>query len=99
MILKSEARKREYYSNKVFILKMVSNPKVVLAYSLSLINIFIWILALTSVSLYSAFMFSALSYVIMVMVDRFFFGERINLMKLIGIAAITSGVILSLYVN
>ena len=78
---------------------MVSNPKVVLAYSLSLINIFIWILALTSVSLYSAFMFSALSYVIMVMVDRFFFGERINLMKLIGIAAITSGVILSLYVN
>lgn len=75
---------------------MLLNKKVLLAYSLGLLNIFIWILALTKVSLFKAVMVTSLSFVLMLFIDKWIFNEKISMQKLIGISFITIGVVLSI---
>jgi len=96
VILKAESIKKSNASTKNYLKFMLLNPKILLAYSISLINIFIWIFALTKLSLLTAFMFTSVTYILMLLVDFIFFKEQINYIRLIGGFSITIGLIASI---
>jgi drug/metabolite transporter (DMT)-like permease len=79
-----------------YLVRMLKTPKVLFAYALSGINIFIWIIALSKIPLITAFFIASSIYVIMVLVDHFLFKERINFIKVLGAFFISIGVMLSL---
>ena len=96
VILKTESIKRSEASTKNYLKFMLLNPKIMLAYSISMLNILIWIFALTKLSLLTAFMFTSVTYVLMLLVDFIFFKEQINYTRLIGGFSITVGLIISI---
>lgn len=95
VLLKREALK-EKDNTKSYLLKMVKSPMVILAYSINLVNIFVWILALTEVSLLVAFFSTSCIYVIIIFVDKLMFNESLNLFKILGAISISIGIILNI---
>lgn len=96
VILKKESIKKHEASTKNYLKFMLLNLKILLAYIISMLNIFIWIFALTKLSLLTAFMFTSITYVLMLLVDFIFFKEQINYIRLIGGFLITIGLIISI---
>lgn len=95
VLLKMEALKQKSATSS-YLLKMVKSPLVIFAYGLNLINIFVWLLALTEVSLLVAFFSTSCIYVIIIFVDRLIFKENINMFKLLGAISISAGIILNI---
>ena len=93
ILLKKASVKNEDRKSLSYLTRMLRTPSVLFAYSLSLVNIFVWILAISEVSLLLAFFFTSSIYVIMVMVDHFLFKQPVGLIKIIGIGFITAGVL------
>lgn len=79
-----------------YLTTMFRNHKVLFAYALSGINVFVWILALTKTTLLIAFFVTSSIYVIMVFVDHYFFNQKLNSVKFLGAFFISIGVILSM---
>jgi len=96
IIIKRESLKKSNANFKNYLSFMLSNVRILLAYSLSFINILIWIFSISKLSLLTAFMFTSVSYVLMLFVDLLFFKEQINFIKLIGSISITLGLIISI---
>lgn len=94
VLLKKASLQKKTLLAKSYIVNMFTTQKVLIAYSISFVNIFIWILALSKSSLISAVMFSSFSYVLMLFVDYLFFGQKIHLHSLIGATLIVFSVIL-----
>jgi multidrug transporter EmrE-like cation transporter len=74
---------------------IVFSPWVVgglIIYALGVVN---WLLALSSFELSYVYPFASLSYIGIIIGSYFIFRERITLMRLMGIAVIISGVLIS----
>jgi len=95
VLLKKEALKKKDVAPNSYLLKMIQSPLVIFAYCLSFINVFIWLLALSELSLLVAFLSTSCIYVIIIFVDFFIFNQRITVLKLIGALFISTGIILS----
>jgi drug/metabolite transporter (DMT)-like permease len=78
---------------------MYSNYRVLLAYMVTFINIFIWIFALRVVSLSTATVLASSNYVLIVFVDKIFFNEEIKARNLIGAILISLGVLIDAVYN
>ena len=96
ILLKKVSLRNAEQKTKTYFLQMIKDPMVILAYGLSFVNVIIWIMALSTVPLLTAFLFTSVVYVLMVFIDHWFFNERINMMKLMGAGLISGGIILSL---
>jgi len=94
VLLKKASLKNVELASGSYLVKMFKTPTVIFAYGLSLLNVFVWILALSQVSLLVAFFFTSSIYVIMVLVDHFLFEEKLNIFKLCGVGLITMGIVL-----
>lgn len=70
------------------------SPYVLVGSFLYFLSVFFWIYALTKVDLSFAFPFLALSYVLITIAAFAFLGERISLLRWIGVAVICIGVFL-----
>lgn len=95
VILKKESNSLESLKNHHFIINMFKNYKVILAYIISFIGIFIWILALSEITLIEAIILSSISYVIMFIVDYIIFKVKVSKNKIIGASLILFGILLS----
>ena len=94
VLLKKESLRNINLKPTSYLISMFRSRSVILAYLLSTLNIFIWFLALTQISLLVAIFFSSIIYVIMVFVDHFYFNEKINIFKLLGVSLISFSIIL-----
>ena len=75
--------------------RIILSPWVVgglIVYALGVVN---WLLALSSFELSYVYPFASLSYIGIIIGSYFIFRERITLMRLLGIAVIISGVLIS----
>ena len=75
--------------------RIILSPWVVgglIVYGLGVVN---WLLALSSFELSYVYPFASLSYIGIIIGSYFIFRERITLMRLMGIAVIISGVLIS----
>ena len=70
------------------------SPWVLLGSLLYFASVFFWIYALTKVELSYGFPFLALSYVLITLAACLFLGEKISLLRWIGVAVICIGVFL-----
>tara|TARA_B110000037_G_C17113326_1_gene502728 strand:- start:1036 stop:1380 length:345 start_codon:yes stop_codon:yes gene_type:complete len=96
VLLKQASLRNVELKSGSYLLQMFKTPKVIIAYGLSGINIIIWIIALSKISLLTAFFMASFSYVIMVFVDHYLFNEQINYVKIIGTFFISIGVVLNI---
>jgi len=96
-ILKVESTKKSVSNENNYLLKMMLNAKVIFAYFLSLCNLFIWVFALTKITLLEAVFFTSFSYVLFVLVDKYYFKESINNYKIVGVLFVTIGVLTFVY--
>ena len=96
VLLKQESFKNSKLKTSKYLFMMMTTPKVLFAYFLSGLNIFLWIIALSKTSLIIAFFSTSFTYVIMVFVGYFILNENINFIKITGAILITVGVILNL---
>jgi drug/metabolite transporter (DMT)-like permease len=92
LILKKQSIKYSKLNSKSYILKMYCNPFVIIAYVLSFFNLIIWIIAISKTSLFTATLIGASSYIIIVFIDSYFFNEKINYLKLLGVSFILIGI-------
>ena len=79
----------------LMIKRIILSPWVVgglIIYALGVVN---WLLALSSFELSYVYPFASLSYIGIIIGSYFIFRERITLMRLMGIAVIISGVLIS----
>ena len=79
----------------LMIKRIILSPWVVgglIVYALGVVN---WLLALSSFELSYVYPFASLSYIGIIIGSYFIFRERITLMRLLGIAVIISGVLIS----
>jgi drug/metabolite transporter (DMT)-like permease len=95
VLLKKESLKITEKSSGKYVFKMLSSPVVILAYSLSLLNMLLFVLVLTQMSLSKTLFATSSLYVLIIIVDYFFFNEKVNLVKLIGGFSISCGVIIN----
>ena len=84
VLLKQASIMNKRYGTGAYLLRMIKTSKVITAYGFSALSIITWIIALSKNSLMEAVFFTGSIYVIMVVVDHFFFNERMNLMKIVG---------------
>jgi len=96
ILLKQTSLKNMELKTWPYLFSMVKNPRVLLAYGISGLNLFVWIIALSKISLLSAFFITSSIYVIMVFIDHLIFKEKLNVTKLLGALFISAGVILSI---
>lgn len=98
-LLKRASLQNDGNKNLGFLVSMYKNHKVILAYAISFGNIFIWVFALREVSLSAATLMASTNFVLIVLVDRLFFGEEIKIKSLIGVLLISMGVALDVICN
>ena len=96
-LLKKESLKNNNAKSSHYLLKMLTSYRVILAYILSFLNLFIWVIALSEVTLVYAVIFSSISYILILFVDKFLFNIQINWNKIIGSILIIISVILFVY--
>lgn len=73
---------------------LFTNPGIVVGLGLYLVGFVLWAKVLSMVDISSAYpIFISLAFVIVVVGSRVFFGESLNLVKLLGIAIIALGII------
>ena len=96
-LLKKESLKNYNTKSSHYLLTMLSSYRVILAYILSFLNLFIWVIALSEVTLAYAVIFSSISYILILFIDKFFFKIKINWNKILGSILIIISVILFVY--
>lgn len=74
--------------------KMASSPVILLAIALYVIGTLLWLVVLSRENLSFAYPLLGLSYVLVVLVSKITLGEPITLMRLVGAATISLGVII-----
>ena len=79
----------------VMIKRIVLSPWVIGGLSIYAIGVANWLLALSSFELSYVYPFASLSYIGIIVGSYFIFRERITVMRLLGIAVIISGVLIS----
>lgn len=82
-------------SGAAMIKRIILSPWVIgglIIYAMGVVN---WLLALSSFELSYVYPFASLSYIGIIIGSYFIFRERITLMRILGIAVIISGVLIS----
>ena len=95
VILKFESNKTASNKTGKYLVNMFINYRVLIAYFISFINIIIWIFALKNISLFTAIVFTSLTYLFMLIADNVFFNQIINTNKILGVVFIIIGVLLT----
>ena len=73
---------------------LFTNPGIILGLALYLVGFVLWVKVLSTVDISLAYpIFISLAFVIVVVGSRIFFGESLNLLKILGIAVIALGII------
>ena len=80
--------------NGSFISFIIKSPLLMFSYFLSLTNIFFLILALSKITLNSAYIYMGSIYILAVFADHYFFKIKINYIKLLGAFLIFIGILI-----
>jgi multidrug transporter EmrE-like cation transporter len=81
--------------SKSYLINMIKSPSVIIAYGCNFVNVFVWIMALSEVSLLFAFLSTSSIFILMIIVDAIFFKEPVNFFKYLGAGFICLGVIVN----
>lgn len=74
--------------------KMASHPVIIAAIALYVVGMFLWLVVLSRESLSFAYPLLGLSYVLIVFASKLFLDEPVTLMRFIGAATISLGVVI-----
>jgi multidrug transporter EmrE-like cation transporter len=82
-------------ANQIFktMWRIGTNPYVCIGLFVYLCGTFLWLVALSRVDLSYAYPFASLSYIVIIIGAWLFFGERIDMWRILGSLAIITGVI------
>ena len=94
VILKKNAIKNKNIKTGGYIIKMLKSPSVIFAYSISFINLFVLIIVLFLLPLLSAYIYMSSLYILSILIDHFYFKQKLNFIKILGALFIIFGIIL-----
>ena len=76
------------------ILLLISNPNVLIGFSMALVGAIIWVIALSKLPLSHAYPFMAASFILVTVAGHFIFSEHVTALKALGVGIIILGLII-----
>ncbi|HET7658631.1 MAG TPA: EamA family transporter [Bacillales bacterium] len=86
---------QDFAEKVIFLLKLLLDPLVFSGFVSAFIASLFWMAAMTKFNISYAYPFMSLSFVLVFLLSVFWFGEPVSLMKIVGLAFIVIGIIIT----
>jgi multidrug transporter EmrE-like cation transporter len=94
-VLKAGSMPAAFNEKLIYLAKLTLNPWVLSVFFAAFLASLSWMAAMTKLPLSHAYPFTSLSFVLVLFLSAFFFQEPLTWPKLVGLALITAGIVLS----